>query len=80
MYVFFRVYITGLHKWVSYMPSHFKAEQGVVKNYFTLRGDPSLKIAKWNLILSCALPPPGLRKTQCMFVHLNPLPFNLSGL
>lgn len=46
----FRVKITALHKWVSYTPSHFEAEQGVVKNYFTLRADPSLKIAKWNLI------------------------------
>lgn len=62
-------------------PSHFEAEQGVVKKKcFTLRAGPSLKIAKWNFYLSCILPPPGRRKTQCMFVHLNPLPFNLSGL
>lgn len=50
----FRVNITGLRKWVTYRqqawPSHFEAEEGVVKNCFTLWADPSLKIAKWNLI------------------------------
>lgn len=78
----FRVNITGLRKWVSYRLGRPTLRQNKVlwKTVSLWEQTSSLEIAKWNFYLSCVLPPPGLRKTQCMFVHLNPLPFNLSGL
>lgn len=48
----FRDNNTSSHKWVSYRLGRptLRQKKGVVKNYFTLRADPSLKIAKWNMI------------------------------
>lgn len=75
------VNITGLPRWVSYRlgcPSLRQNE--VLWKTILHESTPKFENSGVEFDLSCALPPPGLRKTQCVFVHLNPLPFNLSGL